>query len=62
MANCILLFAYGRAEAFPIDVWVERVLRAGAKGYIDEAAPIAEFQQAIHIVGQGSIWAPRPCG
>lgn len=27
VANCILLFAYGRPEAFPIDVWVERVLR-----------------------------------
>jgi len=27
VANCILLFAYARAEAFPIDVWVERVLR-----------------------------------
>jgi N-glycosylase/DNA lyase len=27
VANCILLFAYGRLEAFPIDVWVERVLR-----------------------------------
>jgi N-glycosylase/DNA lyase len=28
VANCILLFAYGRAEVFPIDVWVERVLRS----------------------------------
>ena len=27
VANCVLLFAYGRVEAFPIDVWVERVLR-----------------------------------
>jgi N-glycosylase/DNA lyase len=27
VANCILLFAYGRAEAFPIDVWVDRVIR-----------------------------------
>ncbi|MCE0484756.1 MAG: 3-methyladenine DNA glycosylase [Methylacidiphilales bacterium] len=27
VANCILLFAYGRPEVFPIDVWVERVLR-----------------------------------
>jgi N-glycosylase/DNA lyase len=27
VANCILLFAYGRREAFPIDVWVERILR-----------------------------------
>ena len=24
VANCILLFAYGRAEVFPIDVWVDR--------------------------------------
>jgi N-glycosylase/DNA lyase len=27
VANCILLFAYGRAEVFPIDVWVDRILR-----------------------------------
>ena len=27
VANCVLLFAYGRLKAFPIDVWIERVLR-----------------------------------
>jgi N-glycosylase/DNA lyase len=27
IANCVLLFAYGRLRAFPIDVWIERVLR-----------------------------------
>lgn len=27
IADCVLLFAYGRQEAFPVDVWVERVLR-----------------------------------
>lgn len=27
IANCVLLFGYGRLEAFPIDVWIERVLR-----------------------------------
>ncbi len=27
VANCVLLFAYGRVRAFPIDVWIERVLR-----------------------------------
>lgn len=26
IANCVLLFGYGRWAAFPIDVWVERVL------------------------------------
>jgi len=27
VANCVLLFAYERVRAFPIDVWIERVLR-----------------------------------
>jgi len=27
VANCVLLFAYARLKAFPIDVWIERVLR-----------------------------------
>jgi N-glycosylase/DNA lyase len=27
VANCVMLFAYGRIAAFPIDVWIERVLR-----------------------------------
>ena len=27
IANCVLLFAYERLEAFPIDVWIARTLR-----------------------------------
>lgn len=27
VANCVLLFAYERVRAFPVDVWIERVLR-----------------------------------
>ncbi len=27
IANCVLLFAYDRLRAFPIDVWIERVLK-----------------------------------
>lgn len=27
VADCILLFAYGKQEAFPLDTWVKRVLR-----------------------------------
>ena len=27
VANCVMLFAYERRRAFPIDVWIERVLR-----------------------------------
>jgi len=28
VANCVMLFGYERLRAFPIDVWIERVLRA----------------------------------
>jgi N-glycosylase/DNA lyase len=27
VANCVMLFGYERIKAFPIDVWIERVLR-----------------------------------
>jgi N-glycosylase/DNA lyase len=27
VANCVMLFAFERLQAFPIDVWIERVLR-----------------------------------
>jgi DNA-binding NarL/FixJ family response regulator len=40
----------------------ETMLKAiafGAKGYVDSAAPAADFVQAIRIVSQGSVWAPR---
>ena len=36
-----------------------KAIAAGAKGYVDEAASPAEFTQAIRIVNQGSVWAPR---
>src|SRR5256885_15566643 len=36
-----------------------KAIASGAKGYVDEAASAAEFVQAIRIVSQGSVWAPR---
>lgn len=36
-----------------------KAIAAGSKGYVDEAASAAEFVQAIRIVNQGSVWAPR---
>ena len=32
---------------------------AGAKGYVFDEAPPREFAQAIRVVSQGSVWAPR---
>jgi len=36
-----------------------KAIASGAKGYVDEAASAVEFMQAIRIVNQGSVWAPR---
>ena len=41
------------------DEAILKALAAGAKGYVDEAASAAEFVQAIRVVHQGSVWAPR---
>jgi len=41
------------------DETILKALMAGAKGYVDEAATPAEFAQAIRIVLEGSVWAPR---
>jgi DNA-binding NarL/FixJ family response regulator len=36
-----------------------KAIASGAKGYVDEAASPTEFVQAIRVVQQGSVWAPR---
>jgi len=41
------------------DETILKAVAAGAKGYVDEAGKPEDFIQAIHIVEQGSIWAPR---
>src|ERR1700745_1233358 len=41
------------------DETILKAVAAGAKGYVDEAATAEEFIQAIRMVNQGSVWAPR---
>jgi len=36
-----------------------KAIASGAKGYVDEAATPTEFVQALRVVYQGSVWAPR---
>lgn len=44
VANCVLLFGYGHLDAFPIDVWIERVLRESYfAGQPD--APVGRLQE-----------------
>ena len=43
IANCVLLFAFGRLEVMPIDVWIARVLR---EKYFPEKRTIRPAQLA----------------
>ena len=43
IANCVLLFAFGRLEVMPIDVWIARVLR---EKYFPEKSTIRPAQLA----------------
>jgi N-glycosylase/DNA lyase len=45
IANCVLLFGFGRMGAFPIDVWIERVLRENYwRHFRGKRAPLARVQ------------------
>ena len=39
VANCILLFAYGRLEAVPVDVWIGRILASFRSPNSKKATP-----------------------
>jgi DNA-binding NarL/FixJ family response regulator len=38
---------------------IQQLVRAGAKGYLQESATEAEVRMALDVVLDGSIWAPR---
>jgi N-glycosylase/DNA lyase len=42
VADCILLFAYGKGDVFPVDVWMHRVMRALYPNVEDGRKQIAE--------------------
>jgi DNA-binding NarL/FixJ family response regulator len=41
------------------DDMILHAISAGAKGYLDASATPDQVEQAVEIVNQGSIWAPR---
>ncbi|MFH1181779.1 MAG: DNA glycosylase [Candidatus Woesearchaeota archaeon] len=43
VADCVLLFAYGKTEAFPVDVWVKRAMKHYVSG---SEKKIAEFARS----------------
>jgi DNA-binding NarL/FixJ family response regulator len=39
--------------------YIERVIAAGAKGYLSHKASEEELRMAVGVVEEGSVWAPR---
>lgn len=68
VADCILLFGYGRHEAFPIDTWVQRALERtyfkGRKQGIGRLHEFAEERWGAHsgYAQQYIFWASRSNG
>ncbi len=50
------LLVLGQETGLP---YVERVIGAGAKGYLTHAASEQELRTALQVVMEGSLWAPR---
>lgn len=48
VASCVMLFAYHRLDAFPVDVWIERVLREE----FPDGFPFSDFPGASGILQQ----------
>lgn len=69
IADCVLLFAYGYAEAFPVDVWILKVLRDFYFGGRAVSAVELESFATEHFGPQGGYaqqylfhWARRRAG
>ena len=52
VADCILLFSLGHADAFPVDVWIERAMKAL---FFEGSSPRrAELEKTIRALGSES--------
>jgi len=53
IADCVLLFGYGRLEAFPIDTWISRTVKSsyGLDGFSDEQ--VQQFAAAHYGLNAG---------
>lgn len=45
VANCVLLFAYERLDAVPVDVWIDRIMRAMRGGRRATASQLQRYSE-----------------
>lgn len=51
VAQCIMLFGFGRMEAFPVDVWVKRILK---EHYKLKKVPKDPVEFGKRVIGEGA--------
>ena len=59
VANCVMLFGYERLRAFPIDVWIERVLREKYFARKRKPTPNKLREFAQHYFGEHGGYAQQ---
>ena len=42
VANCVILFGYGRTDSFPVDTWIEKVYKQDLMGKLTDREKISE--------------------
>jgi DNA-binding NarL/FixJ family response regulator len=50
------LIVLGESGSFE---YIQRIIGAGAKGFLAHTASVEELTMALHVVQDGSLWAPR---
>ena len=52
VANCVMLFAYGRTARVPVDVWIQRIMQERYAG----ADPFAPYGENAGIMQQYAFY------
>lgn len=52
VANCVMLFAYGRTSRAPIDTWIQKIMDT----YYDGSNPFPQYKEAAGIMQQYSFY------
>ncbi len=55
VANCVALFAYGRCDCVPVDVWINRAIEEDCHG----CSPFPQYQENAGIVQQYIFYYER---
>ena len=58
VANCVMLFAYHRIAAFPVDVWIERVINEKYSG----SFPVEKYEGFAGVIQQYMFYYGRTQG